>query len=99
MRTKTIPIEPLKHKIKITICDNRNEVIARSQKSHAIAATLNHGFGEIEIIFLKNDMNAGIIAHEVYHAVCYMIDNIGDAIEHSEVIAYYIEFLINKIGK
>ena len=49
-------------------------------------------------IFLKPDATTGEIAHESYHVVRRILEFIG-ADEESEVVAYHLEYMVDKITR
>jgi hypothetical protein len=53
------------------------------------------------ILWIKNKHDLGVLAHEVYHAVCFLMDRIDVQLSESseEAFAYAIEFMMNKIKK
>lgn len=95
---KTINIKPLYHKINIFIYPNAESVAKDNPgfTSDYYALTETPGFGEINIYFAYDVINHGIIAHESYHAACRLVDNIGDDTKHSEVIAYHLEYIVER---
>lgn len=62
--------------------------------------TLFHDSG-FTIIRLKDLSEDGIIAHECFHAVCFIFDKIGIKLtkESDEAYAYLLQFLVNQIKK
>ena len=60
--------------------------------------TLFHDTG-FTIIRLKNLDETGLIAHECFHAVCFIFNKIGIPLskESDEAYAYLLQFLVNQI--
>lgn len=95
---KTINIKPLDHKINIFIYPNAESITKNNPefKSNYYALTENTGFGKINIYFAYDVINHGVIAHEAYHAACDLMSNIDDDTKHSEVIAYHLEYIVER---
>lgn len=60
-------------------------------------------YGGQSVLWLKDypDKGSGILAHEIFHAVYYLLDRIGIKItdDSDELVAYMIQYLTNEINK
>ncbi len=101
MITKKTKIQAFKHSLVIEVFKDSDELRLNEETAseNTLAVTTADVAAEVKIKFIENEMSTGVIAHESYHAACYIIENLGDTTDHSEVIAYLIEFISDYIDK
>lgn len=111
---KIIPIEVYGHDIVVSIgqtdddlYEHIQENISRKQfdkymiNQKSIATTHKLKTGSILIRFKDDIDNAGIVAHEAFHAIIFLFKKIGIeyCYESEEAYAYALEYLTNQILK
>jgi len=110
--TKTFPIDIFKHGIKIFFgsfeelkeelkADGFSEEIKEDMMNNTIMITLNMSTGDAVIYGkkpIKGVEGQTVLAHEIFHAVSYLLRNIGikHSVETEEVYAYVFEDVLLK---
>jgi hypothetical protein len=109
---KIVPIDIYSTDILVSVGQSDDELLERlglepevfeelfGDFNKCVARTSMHDDGWI-IIRLKDLNDVGVIAHEVFHSVCYLMRRVG--IKHSfnseEAFAYLIQYILNQIIK
>jgi len=110
--TKTFPIDIFKHGIKIFFgsfeelkeelkADGFSEEIKEDMMNNTTMITLNMSTGDAVIYGkkpIKGVEGQTVLAHEIFHAVSYLLRNIGikHSVETEEVYAYVFEDVLLK---
>lgn len=78
-------------------CFNKYNINVSSLDYNAISLKRNINGKREYLIFLKNDSNEGIIAHECKHVVNYIFKDIGQQLDldNDEAECYLLKWLVN----
>jgi len=111
---KIIPLDIYGHDIVISIGQSDNDLymeikenVSKKEfkkymsKQISIATTHKMSSGAILIRFKEDIDDPGIVAHEAFHAVIFLLEKIGMKFssDSEEAYAYLIEYLTNQILK
>jgi hypothetical protein len=84
-----------------------NSIPESRQKRNKRLGTLSKKLGDADgltcykdehiTIFIDTRATLGVIAHEVYHAACRMLYNIGVESYDEEIMSYHLGYLVDQI--